>query len=118
MDQNIVVNKTEEKVSVMWDGIQIYFRPGQKKLFSSGVATSIVNDAEGLEIEEENSEPHFVEGTDVEEKEPVKIVEPPKVVEPPKDVYTITTTKAGVKQYRENGKIISKAAYMAATGAK
>ena len=106
MDNKVVVNTTDSEIAVMWDGMTIYFKPGQKKLFAEGVAVGIVNDAKGLEIEVEDA-PEVVETEEEVEAE----VAPEAVAE---DEYTATETKSGQTQYRKNGRIIKKAEYEAA----
>jgi len=99
MEQLEVQNTTEDEVQVMWDGQQIYFKPGQKKAFTEGVARGIANEAKGLELVGEK-----------EVSEPVEVAESPAeaIVE---DNFTETVTKKGSVQYRKNGKMISKADY-------
>jgi len=58
MEQAIVENTSAVEVAVMFDGFQIYFKPGQKKVFSKGVALHISNESEflSLVVEEEAKE--------------------------------------------------------------
>ena len=104
MNQMEVQNVTAEEIAVMWDGQQVYFRPGQKKAFAEGVARGISEEADGLELVEEKK---VVEVDKLDEspvKEPVEANSKPVVSE--KDNYTETVTKKGIVQYRKNGKII------------
>jgi hypothetical protein len=50
MDQGVVKNTSNQDVEVMFDGFQVYFKPGQSKVFSSGVATHIANESLSLEL--------------------------------------------------------------------
>lgn len=104
---NIVKNTTNQEIVVMWDGTNHYFRPGQRKSFSQGVAEHIILEAKGLELEVEEK---VSEGVDVEESPVEEIVEPTVEVE---DVFSTRITKNGATQYLKNGKMISKAEYEA-----
>jgi hypothetical protein len=106
MDQT-VINNTNEDLSVMWDGMQNYFRSGQQRVFPSGIADSLVIESKGsLKFKTDEVETPKVEAKVEIKTEPA--IEVPVVS---KDVYTMITTKTGGKQYRMNGKIISKVAY-------
>lgn len=95
----IVKNVTDAEICVMWNGANIYFGAGQKKLFTDEIGSHIVNESKGLEIEDENA---------INEVKEVKEVE---VIEEVKDVFSTRETKNGITQYLKNGKMIKKAEY-------
>lgn len=50
MEQLIVTNTSNEEVVVLFDGYQHVFKPGQKRMYQSGVATHIAGESESLEV--------------------------------------------------------------------
>ena len=106
MEQLEVRNTTSEEITVMWDGMQVYFKPNQKRSFDEGVARNIINEAKGLEIVGEEVEKED-ETEEVPTEEPVD--EPSDGIE--MNEYQVTQNKIGVTQYRKNGKLISKKEY-------
>ena len=101
MEQGIVKNESSEEVAVMWDGMQVYFRPGQQRVFSIGVARGISNESDDLSLVEEEKEVIVakVEGDETKKSEGPK--------------FTTRTTKKGIVQYLKDGKICSKDEYEA-----
>ena len=67
MEQATVKNTTNELIAVLWDGANVYFKPGQKKLFSVNIARALAGENEGLLLEIE--EPMLPNGTDVTDAE-------------------------------------------------
>ena len=79
MEQLEVQNITDNEVAVMFDGMQVYFKPGQKKAFAEGVARGIANEASALSLVEDIE---VAEEAKVVSEEPVEAVSKP--VEKPK----------------------------------
>jgi acylphosphatase len=102
MEQGIVKNTSDADVEVMWDGMQVFFRAGQQRVFPIGIARGIVNESEALSIVEEEKE---VKVSRVDDEKPAE-----KNVEPN---FTTRTTKKGIVQYLKDGKICSKDDYEA-----
>lgn len=73
MAQKTVINASGEEVVAYFDGQNISFKHGQKKVFEDGIADEIVRETAGLEIEgEEKIKEAPAEAVEVKEEAPVK----------------------------------------------
>ena len=95
----IVKNPTSNEVAVMFDGMHVYFKPNQKKMFEDNIGQTIIDDSGKVLVEETE-----------EDEKVVKPVESKVVESTSEDVFTEKITKKGT-QYRKNGKLISKEDY-------
>ena len=68
-----VVNVSDGEITAYFDGLNIYFKAGQKKQFADGVADEIVRETQGLVFEED-----VVEVAEKVESAPEVVVESPE----------------------------------------
>jgi hypothetical protein len=104
VEQLVVRNATDEEIVVLFDGHNIVFKAGQRKVYTPGVARGIVFESKDKLTLEES--PELAELPEVTIQPQIEVVLPESGSK--NGDYSESTTSDGRTQYRKKGILISK----------